>query len=302
MVRGVDTERFEVTTADGRRLEGTVGGPEDGTLALMHHGTPGSGYAIWPPHLEKAAERGIRLAAYSRPGSGASDRDPGRSVASCAADSIVIADHFGAEKFLTMGGSGGGPHSLACAALLPDRVLAAATIAGVAPLDAEGLDWLEGMGEENHEEFAAAKAGPEELEEFINKWAPELKAAEGPELLKSLGDLVFPPDAAVLSGEYAEFAAGSFRNALSNGIWVWFDDDLAFIREWGFDLGAIEVPVSIWQGRQDRFVPGTHGEWLAANVAGAKGHLLDDHGHLSLALAHFGEILDELKGSAGIGG
>ena len=89
---------------------------------------------------------------------------------------------------------------------------------------------------------------------------------EGPELLASLGDLVSPPDAAVLSGDYAEFAAGSFRLALRDGIWAWFDDDLAFIREWGFDLGAIEVPVTIWQGRQDRFVPPAHGEWLAANV------------------------------------
>ena len=302
MVPGVQGERFEATTADGRKLEAIVAGPEDGDVVLMHHGTPGSAHGLWPAHVEKASARGLRLVGYSRPGSGTSDRDPGRSVASCATDAASVADALDAERFFTTGGSGGGPHALACAALLPDRVIAAATIAGVAPVDAEGLDWLEGMGEENHEEFAAAKAGPDELEEFMNRWAPELRAAKGPDLLESLGDLVSPPDAAVLTGEYAEFAAAGFRHALSEGIWVWFDDDLAFVRNWGFDLGTIEVPVSIWQGRQDRFVPGTHGEWLAANVAGATGHLLDDHGHLSLALAHFGEILDELKSSAGIDG
>ena len=296
----VEPERLQAKAADGRALEVVVAGPEDGTLVLMHHGTPGSAHAIWPAHVENATARGLRLAAYSRPGSGTSDRDPGRSVASCAADATAIADELGAERFFTAGGSGGGPHALACAALLSDRVLAAATIAGVAPIDAEGLDWLEGMGEENHEEFAAARSGPEALEAFISRWAPELRAAKGPELLESLGDLVSPPDAAVLSGEYAEFAAAGFRHALSEGIWVWFDDDLAFIRDWGFDLDAIEVPVAIWQGRQDRFVPAAHGEWLAANVTGTTGHVLEDHGHLSLALAHFGEVLDGLLAAAGL--
>jgi len=271
-----------------------VAGREGDPLVVMHHGTPGAGTEIWPPYVELASARGLRLAAYSRPGAGGSDRAPGRKVGDCAWDAAALADALGARRFYTVGGSGGGPHALACAALLSDRVLAAATIAGVAPRDAEGLDWLAGMGQENLDEFAAAERGPETLEEFIGEWAPQLRDADGPAILAALGDLVSPPDAAVLTGDYAEFAAASMHEALRVGFWGWFDDDLALLGDWGFELGAIEVPVTIWQGRQDRFVPAAHGEWLADHVAGARARLLDDHGHLSLALAHFDVILAEL--------
>jgi pimeloyl-ACP methyl ester carboxylesterase len=287
-------KQFELTTAEGRRLEAIRDGAEQGPLVVLHHGTPGSAHEIWPGNVEQAAARGIRLAGYSRPGGGASERHPGRSVADCAADAAAVADALGADRFYTLGGSGGGPHALACAALRPDRVIAAATIAGVAPRDAEGLDWLDGMGEENHDEFAAAQAGPAALEEFIAGWMSQLREVTGEAVLGSLGDLVSEPDAAVLTGDYADFAADGIRHSVSNGYWGWLDDDLAILADWGFALDGIEVPVSIWQGRQDRFVPPAHGEWLAGRVTGAEVHLLDDHGHLSLALGHFGEILDEL--------
>ena len=124
-----------------------------------------------------------------------------------AADTLAVLGALGVERFYTIGGSGGGPHALACAALLPERVIAAATIAGVAPADGEGLDWLEGMGAENLAEFEAWRAGPEALEQFINRWAPGLRSVTGEQILAELGDLVSPPDAAVLSGEYAQFVA-----------------------------------------------------------------------------------------------
>ena len=285
-----------VTAADGRALEAVVAGADVGELVVLHHGTPGSAHEIYPPHAANAAARGIRLALYGRPGYGDSERGEDRRVADCAADAAAVADALGADRFFTVGGSGGGPHALACAALLPDRVAGAATIAGVAPADAEGLDWLAGMGEENVEEFAAARAGAAELEAFIERFATQLRAITGEQLLEALGDLVSPPDAAVLTGEYAEFAAAGIREALRTGIWGWFDDDLAILGDWGFDLGAIATPVTIWQGLDDRFVPPAHGEWLAANVAGARSHLLEGHGHLSLAIASFGDILDELVG------
>ena len=287
-------EAFTVTAADGRALETVVAGAVEGPLVVLHHGTPGSAHAIYPPHAEKAATRGIRLALYGRPGYADSERAEGRTVGDCAADTAAVADALGAEDFFTIGGSGGGPHALACAALLPERVAGAATIAGVAPTYAEDLDWLAGMGEENLEEFAAARAGPAELQSFIDRYAQELRSVTGEQVQKALGDLVSAPDAAVLTGEYAEFAAAGIRDSLRTGIWGWFDDDLALLGDWGFDLDAIATPVTIWQGREDRFVPPAHGEWLAANVAGARAHLLDGHGHLSLASASFGDILDEL--------
>jgi pimeloyl-ACP methyl ester carboxylesterase len=287
-------ESLRVTAADGRRLDAVVGGPQDGVPIVLHHGTPDANADIWPPHVEAAASRGLRLVGYSRPGLRESDRVPGRTVADCAADTSAVVDALGAERFYTIGGSGGGPHALACAALLPERVIGATTIAGVAPVDAEGLDWLDGMGEENLEEFAALRAGPQALEEFMNRWAPALRAATGDQVLAELGDLVSPPDAQVLSGEYAEFVAGELREALRHGIWGWFDDDVAILGDWGFDIGRIEVPMRIWHGRDDRFVPVAHGEWLAAHVSGATAHILDGHGHISLALEHFGAILDDL--------
>jgi pimeloyl-ACP methyl ester carboxylesterase len=287
-------ESFEVSAPDGRTLEAIVEGPSDGTLVVTHHGTPGSAGEIWPPHIETAAKRGLRLAAYSRPGGAGSERHAGRSVADCAADAAAVADSLSADRFFTLGGSGGGPHTLACAALLPDRVIASATIASVAPFDAEGLDWSAGMGEENLEEFAAAQAGPDELEAFMDRWASELRTITGEQVLDSLGDLVSEPDAAVLTGEYAEFAAASIRDALRSGIWGWFDDDLALLGDWGFGLDDIDVPVSIWHGHEDRFVPLAHGAWLAEHVSGASVHLLDGHGHLSLAVAHFDQILDDM--------
>jgi pimeloyl-ACP methyl ester carboxylesterase len=294
----VVAESFEVSGPDGRKLEAVVEGPADGMLVVLHHGTPGSAHEIWPPHIEAAEARGLRLAAYSRPGGGGSERNAGRTVADCVTDAEAVADALDADRFYTLGGSGGGPHTLACAALLPERVIAAATIASVAPFDAGGLDWSEGMGEENLEEFAAAQAGPKELEAFMNNWASELRTITGEQVLESLGDLVSEPDAAVLTGEYADFAAASIRDALRSGIWGWFDDDLAILGDWDFGLDSIDVPVSLWHGREDRFVPLAHGEWLAEHVAGARAHLLDGHGHLSLAVAHFGEILDHMLDSA----
>jgi pimeloyl-ACP methyl ester carboxylesterase len=285
---------MRVEAPGGRVLQVWVEGPEDGDVVIGHHGTPSSGLPFAVP-VREAAERGLRHVTYSRPGYGDSTRDEGRSVAHCAADVGAIADALGADAFYTYGGSGGGPHTLACGALLPDRVKAVASIAGVVPWGAEGIDFLEGMGEDNHVEFGAALGGPETLGVWMDEHARDTaEVASKEDLLKAFGDLVSAVDRAALSGEFAEHMVQNERLALAGGYWGWYDDDLAFTRDWGFDPAEITVPVSIWQGRQDRFVPFTHGEWLAAHVPGARAHLSDEHGHLSLALASFGQILDDL--------
>jgi pimeloyl-ACP methyl ester carboxylesterase len=114
----------------------------------------------------------------------------------------------------------------------------------------------------------------------------------------ALGDLVSPVDVAVLTGDFAAYVAASFRQALANGIWGWFDDDLAFTRPWGFDLDSIGVPVVVWQGGQDRMVPFAHGRWLAAHLPSARAKLLLEEGHLSIAVDKFDEIIGELVASA----
>jgi pimeloyl-ACP methyl ester carboxylesterase len=219
-------------------------------------------------------------------------------VADCVEDVTVIVEALGIDSFITVGGSGGGPHALACAALLPDRVLASATIAGVAPYTAEGLAWLEGMGDENLAEFAAAEAGGEALRAYLEKEAEMFGAVTADDVLAAFGDLISEADRPVLTGEFAEWVAAATRGALRTGIWGWFDDDMAFVEDWGFDLGSIEIPVAIWQGDDDRFVPFAHGRWLAENVSGAKPFLRAGEGHLSIAVSAYGEILDQLMRAA----
>jgi pimeloyl-ACP methyl ester carboxylesterase len=263
-------------------------------IALVaHHGTPGAGLP-YEPFVRAARDRGLQYVAYSRPGYADAPRQEGRSVASCAADVERILDELGAERCYTYGWSGGGPHALACAALLGDRVIKAATIASIAPWDAEGLDFLAGMGAENLEEFAAIEAGPEALRVFLEQARASMDGLTGEQVAASLGDLIDEADRRVLTGEFADYMANGTSVALAGGVDGWFDDDIAFFSPWGFDLASIAVPVTIWQGDQDRMVPFAHGQWLAGHIPGARAQLRPGEGHISLALGAFGEILDDL--------
>ena len=292
----MDTSSFSLALPEGRSLEVSVSGPQQATPLVFHHGTP-SDRTQYPPFAEAAAVRGVRLVSYSRPGYGGSARQPGRAVADCAADTLAIVEQLGAGRFYTAGWSGGGPHALACAALLSDRVLACATIAGVGPFGAAGLEFLEGMGRENLEEFGAALAGPSELQGYLERQAEVLAGLTGEQVAAALGDLVSPVDVGAITGAFAAYLARSLRQAVASGIWGWFDDDLAFTRPWGFDLDEVGVPVVVWQGGQDRMVPFAHGQWLATHVPDARPRLLTEEGHLSITVASFGEIVDGLLGT-----
>jgi len=286
-----------VRARDGRTLVVRVTGPEDGPILIAHTGTPDDG-SMRRETLEAGARRGMRQVSYARPGYAGSDRQEGRSVADCAADAEAIADALGIERFHTVGWSGGGPHALACAALLPDRVIAAATVAGAAPHDGDGLDWSAGMGKENIEEMDLAERGAEELVPYLERAVEEIRESTPEDLVAILGDLVCEPDRAVLTSEYAVESHAGFLGSVSTGIWGWLDDDLAFVRSWGFNLDEIRVPVSVWHGLEDRFVPLAHAEWLAANVPGARSHLVQGEGHLSLSHHRYGDVLDELLAAA----
>jgi pimeloyl-ACP methyl ester carboxylesterase len=286
-----------VPLPDGRALEAIEEGDERGGLLLFHHGSPGAAVPF-EPFDRAAAERGIRLVTLSRAGFGDSSRDEGRSVASAAADSAALADHLGVERFLTMGWSGGGPHALACAALLPERVRAAATIAGVAPYDVQDLDWTAGMGESNRIEYPLAARDPDELLRWMRPQVDALAVAEPDEIVSELRTVISEVDEAAVDGALGELLAASFRRAFANGVWGWYDDDLAFVRPWEFELASIRVPVSVWQGRQDLMVPFAHGEWLVEHVPTALARLRPEHGHLSLAVGSMAEILDDLLEAA----
>jgi pimeloyl-ACP methyl ester carboxylesterase len=287
-------EPTRMTMPDGRSLDVYVEGPADGILLISHHGTPGGGLP-YVPFVRAASERGLRWVSYARPGYGESTRDEGRTVARCVADVVSICDQLGADRVFVAGASGGGPHALACAALLPDRVLGCAAIAAVAPWGADGLDWFGGMGPENIEEFGAALAGNDDLRTFLEHEAPGILAANAPdELIDTMAGLLPDVDRAAVTGEFAASLIAGMHRALATGIWGWFDDDLAFTRDWGFALTSIRTPVAIWQGALDKMVPFSHGAWLATQVPNVRAHLLDDHGHLSIGVSSFGEVLDDL--------
>ena len=306
---------------DGRVVELLTDGPSDGLPLVLHEGTP-VGLAVFPATVEAAAVRGLRVVQIARPGYEGSTPWPGRRVADVAADVATVLTALGADTFLAIGWSGGGPHSLACAALLPGRCLAAASIAGVAPYGAPGLGWTAGMGKENIEEFDAALAGEAALTAFINASADQFRGLTGADVVAALGDLVAAPDKAALTGEYGDHVAAALRSSLSSGIAGWRDDDLAFTQDWGFSLGwpaplgeaesglAVDplpgsgqrpAPVAIWQGDQDRMVPYAHGKWLAENITVARAHLLPGEGHLTLTITSMDRVLDDLLDLAGIG-
>jgi pimeloyl-ACP methyl ester carboxylesterase len=284
----------DVTLRDGRTLHLHDAGEPDGAVVIVHHGTPGSGH-FYPPHVERARERGLRLIAYDRAGYGGSTPNPGRNVAAVANDVSDILDALAIERYASMGGSGGGPHTLALGALLAERCVGICAIASPTPWDAEGIDWLAGQGEQNQQEWAAALAGPDALEAHLEPLAAELVQAT-PEALRDVMVTLLPPvDREVLTGELAKHAHISMTEAVAGGVGGWRDDDLAFTRPWGFELADIRVPVLLWQGVQDLMVPVAHGRWLAERIPGVEAHVSEEDGHLSIAEGRLPEIFDWLR-------
>ena len=281
-----------VRLPDGRRLDMRVSGPADGFPLVYHHGTPAAATPVRA--LERAAHgRGLRLVTTSRPGYGDSSRQSGRLVVDVVADTAAVLAAIGAERCLIAGWSGGGPHALACGARL-GAAAAVLVIAGVAPYEAEGLDWTAGMGQENLAEFSAAAHGEDTLRSYLLREGEQLKGITAADVASSLETLLPDVDRAVLTGEFAEDTAASFREAVRTGTEGWLDDDLAFVSPWGFDLEEISVPVMIWQGSADLMVPFSHGQWLASHLPAASAHLQPGEGHLSVGLGALDRMLDEL--------
>jgi pimeloyl-ACP methyl ester carboxylesterase len=293
------TGRLDIRTPDGRTVEVLTAGDPDGFPWLFHGGSP-SAAAPYSLLDEVSRSLGLRLVTYSRPGYGGSDPRPAAGrYADDVAESAAVLDALDAGEFVTVGWSGGGPRALACAALLADRCRAAATVAGVAPYDAPGLDWFAGMAEENHAEYHAAEAGPEVYEAYVVEHLLPMLTATPEQVETGFGGLVTPVDAAVLTAGFADWISRTFNRAAAQGPVGVRDDGLAAVSPWGFELADIRVPVAVWQGRQDAMVPFEHGAWLAAHVPGAVPHLLEEEGHLSLVM-RLDAVLEDLKGLSGL--
>jgi pimeloyl-ACP methyl ester carboxylesterase len=285
-----------IILADGRELEVEVSGPDTGPVLLFHHGTPG-GSTQFGGTADEVHRRGHRLVTWSRAGYGASTRRVGRTVADEVDDAMAVLDHVGADTCVVAGWSGGGPHALACGALAPDRVRGVLSIAAVAPFGLADLDFLDGMGEENHDEFGAALEGEAALRAYLEAFRPELLQITGDQIVGQMETLLPTVDRNALTGAFSDFLAQEYRQSVAVSVDGWLDDDLAFTRPWGFELDAITVPTYLWQGSEDLMVPFTHGEWLAARLPHAVVHLESGEGHLSIVVGALGRMLDELLAS-----
>lgn len=290
-----ETQTRTVRTPDGRELCVEIAGAQAERTVFVLNGTPNSRhlFGLW---MEDAARRGVRLIGYDRPGYGSSTPRPGYTVADGAADVRAIADTLGVDRFAVWGLSGGGPYTLACAALLPERVAAAAVLGSLAPWNAPGLDFFSGMGASNEEGVKRYFEDPAAQREEGRKRREELLAVTPEALIEAWKTLLSETDAAVVTGDFAEWIARCMHDGLAPSEQGWWDEGVAHLSPWGFELDSIRVPVKVLHGRHDRFVPFQHGQWLAAHVPGAEASLTETDGHLTLLVNRVPEVHEWLLG------
>lgn len=258
-----------VTVSGGRRVTFDWWGDGDSFPVFLLHGTPGS-HRGPRPRTSVLYRLGVQLICYDRPGYGGSDRHKGRSVAAAAEDVSAIADALKLDEFGVVGRSGGGPHALACAALLGQRATTTAVLVSLAPSDAYGLSWRGGMTDSNVAEYDLADTGLEAVEADLTERAEQIR--DDPEsLLKFLNGELTAPDMRVVSDvPLRRQLHDTYKEAVRCGAYGWIDDVLAFRRPWEFDLGKIENPVLLWHGDEDVFSPLSHTHWLSENIPGAE--------------------------------
>ena len=277
----VSAETVEV--GDGRTLAFEAVGDPAGAPVFVIHGTPGCRLSGRHPDLARVSAAGLRLVTYDRPGYGRSTRQPGRRVVDCVGDVAACADELGIQRFAVSGVSGGGPHALAIAARLPERVTRVACVVGGAPYDAEDLEWFAGMDPVNVREFGWALAGEGVLAPELRRQAQEAldRVDEDPAAL--LADVELSESDRTILGDpgFRETLRAATHEMFAAGVWGWVDDDLAFVQPWGFELQELRIPVEIRYGITDALVPAAHGRWLAAHVPGAEVFVDEHGGHLS---------------------
>lgn len=245
-----------------------VSGNPTGHPVFMLHGTPGS--RIGPsPKSRVLYELGVRLVSFDRPGYGGSDRLESRRVADVVPDVAAIADQLDLSRFAVLGRSGGGPHALACAALLPGRVTRAGVLTSIAPWAAEGLDWFAGMSDSNVREYTTAASEPELLAASLVQVAARIKANSASHVTVLRPEMPAADRRIVSDVGIRALLAKNYAEALRDSADGWIDDALAFCSPWGFDLADIKVPVLLWHGENDVFSPAAHSRWLADQIPGA---------------------------------
>jgi pimeloyl-ACP methyl ester carboxylesterase len=286
----------ELTVGGGRVLRYCCYGPAGGLPVVWLAGTPGTRWER-PDVITAFEQAGLRVAAPDRPGYGGSTRQPGRTVADVAADVQMIADAHGWGRFAVTGFSGGGPHALACAALLAGRVTCCAAVATPAPAAAAGVDFFAGRAPGQADDFRLALRGEPALRAYLQARASDAMTqleADGPALPSRPAH-----SSSSASGRRAADPgrAARIRAMFLGGLDGWVDDDIALVRPWGFDLAGISVPVSLWHGTRDTRVPRVHTDWLLVHLPSAQGYEYPD-GH-DPSDASYRQILSWITATAG---
>jgi pimeloyl-ACP methyl ester carboxylesterase len=178
---------------------------------------------------------------------------------------------------------------------LLDTNVGAITLAGVGAFGVDDLDFLEGMAQENHDEFGASLQG----EDVIQKWfvdnATAFKSAGGAEIREAFGGLISEADKKSMEGSFADVIASAIRSGLAVSFDGWVDDDVAFTKPWGFDLATITKPVKIWQGDQDYMVPHAHSHWLKKHISTAELTFIPGQGHVTLLVDYTDKVFAQAK-------
>ena len=211
-------------------------------------------------------------------------------MADSVGDIRAVADELGIDRFAVWGEGGGASSALACAAALPRRVVAVASVAGAAPFPAQGLDWFAGMGEYNVRDVQLMMSDQPAWEVKCRKDRDELLAATPAHTADMAASMDSEVDRAPDMGEFNEYNLRRAREGMKNSEEGMRDDSLAMVKPWGFELSEIRAPVQIWHGGQDRYVPVAHGVWLAAHIPHAEAHIEPGEGAGSILLHHVPEI------------
>ena len=289
-------DHVTVKNSAGRLLSVSEWGKRTGTPVFVLHGTPGSRLGV-APRASLLYQLGVRLIAYDRPGYGYSDRNPDRDVASAADDLVAVADHLGIDEFAVVGRSGGGPHALACAALLPERVTRAAALVSLAPrAGAAGMGplWFEGMTQGNVDEYTQAAVGVSQLAPGLTERARTIHDNPA-ELITQLLEEVQAADLLVMSDAgIRRMLKDNYREALRQSGLGWIDDAVALTKDWGFSVADIAVPVLLWHGQEDVFAPVQHSQWLAEHIPGATLEIAPGRAHFD-AVSVLPDLLPWLK-------
>lgn len=244
-----------------------------------------------------AAERGISLLAIDRPGVGRSDDQPGRTTGDWAVDLDGVLDDLGVARTLgIVGWSLGGQYALAARALLPDRIPAAAAVAGVPPLDQPHV--RASLSTSDRMLLGAVRSGiPRSASQALFRRvsaaaARTMGAGSGPGparlTLRTWGEA----DAAVLAGPAGPVLRAAVAEATASASGM-AEEYRAWRRPWGVALDAVPAPVTIWQGDRDRLVPSGLGDRLVTSIPGSRLEPCPGQGHLLLA-SRWGDVLDGL--------